>query len=52
PAEPQEAALEPGSRGNKRNRDDVAQEERETWLLLLERDLSQESSDSEDTTYE
>ncbi|XP_068021086.1 uncharacterized protein [Melanerpes formicivorus] len=52
PKEPQEAALEPGSRGNKRTREDVAEEERESWLLWLERDLSQESSDSEDATYE
>ncbi|KGL93282.1 hypothetical protein N301_01436, partial [Charadrius vociferus] len=50
PAEIQEAPITPSNRANKRKRDDVALEEQETLLVVLERDLPDD--DPEDLTYE
>ncbi|XP_053906015.1 uncharacterized protein LOC128849239 isoform X2 [Cuculus canorus] len=50
PKEILEALINPCSKANKRKRDDVALEEQESWLVLLERDLPED--DSEDSTYE
>ncbi|KFU92518.1 hypothetical protein M959_10019, partial [Chaetura pelagica] len=50
PAEVREALINPSSKASKRKRDDVALEEQESWLVVLERDLPEE--DSEDLTYE
>ncbi|KFQ94362.1 hypothetical protein Y956_16371, partial [Nipponia nippon] len=50
PAEIREALINPSSKANKRKRDDVALEEQESWLVVLERDLPED--DPEDTVYE
>ncbi|XP_009327353.1 PREDICTED: uncharacterized protein LOC103921160 [Pygoscelis adeliae] len=50
PKEIREALINPSSKANKRKRDDVALEEQESWLVVLERDLPED--DSEDITYQ
>ncbi|XP_050766629.1 uncharacterized protein LOC127025613 [Gymnogyps californianus] len=50
PKEILEALINPSNKANKRKRDDVALEEQESWLVVLERDLPED--DSEDITYE
>ncbi|XP_010114165.1 PREDICTED: uncharacterized protein LOC104476154, partial [Chlamydotis macqueenii] len=50
PKEIREALINPSNKANKRKRDDVALEEQESWLVVLERDLPED--DSEDVTYE
>ncbi|KGL74816.1 hypothetical protein N309_07270, partial [Tinamus guttatus] len=45
-----EALINPSNKGNKRKRDDVALEEQESWVVVLEKDLLED--DSEDVTYE
>ncbi|KFV53392.1 hypothetical protein N341_05215, partial [Tyto alba] len=50
PAEIQEAPNNPFSKANKRKWDDVALEEQESLLVLLDSDLTEE--DSGDITYE
>ncbi|KAM6040160.1 uncharacterized protein LJ206_020299 [Theristicus caerulescens] len=50
PKEIREALINPSSKANKRKRDDVALEEQESWLVVLERDLPED--DPEDTAYE
>ncbi|KFQ33976.1 hypothetical protein N331_03896, partial [Merops nubicus] len=50
PAEIREALINPFNKANKRKRDDVALEEQESWLVVLERELLED--DSEDPTYE
>ncbi|XP_056368317.1 uncharacterized protein LOC130264290 [Oenanthe melanoleuca] len=50
PREIREAPINPDSKGSKRKRDDVALEQHESWLVVLERDWPEE--DSEDPTYE
>ncbi|KAK4808028.1 hypothetical protein QYF61_017048 [Mycteria americana] len=49
PKEIREALINPSNKANKRKRDDVALEEQESWLVILERDLPED--DSEDITY-
>ncbi|KFQ53750.1 hypothetical protein N333_02154, partial [Nestor notabilis] len=49
PAEIQEALINSSNKANKRKRDDVDQEEEESLLAELERDLLED--DSEDLTY-
>ncbi|XP_040983753.1 uncharacterized protein LOC121233699 [Aquila chrysaetos chrysaetos] len=50
PKEIREALINPSNKANKRKRDDVALEEQESWLVVLERDLPED--DPEDMTYE
>ncbi|KFP20446.1 hypothetical protein Z169_10176, partial [Egretta garzetta] len=50
PTEIREALINPFNKANKRKRDDVALEEQESWLVVLERDLPE--NDSDDLTYE
>ncbi|KFZ54319.1 hypothetical protein N321_05285, partial [Antrostomus carolinensis] len=50
PAEIREALINPSTKGNKRKRDDIALEEHESWLVVLERELPED--DCEDLTYE
>ncbi|KFP89640.1 hypothetical protein N311_12104, partial [Apaloderma vittatum] len=49
PAEIREALINPFNKANKRKWGDVALEEQDSWLTLLERDLPED--DSEDLTY-
>ncbi|KFV74084.1 hypothetical protein N308_15659, partial [Struthio camelus australis] len=49
-AEIRETLINPSSKANKRKRDDVALEEQESWVVVLEKDLPED--DSEDVTYE
>uniref|UniRef100_A0A803W8J0 Uncharacterized protein n=1 Tax=Ficedula albicollis TaxID=59894 RepID=A0A803W8J0_FICAL len=50
PEEIREAPIHPDSKASKRKRDDVALEQQESWLVVLERDWPED--DSEDLTYE
>ncbi|XP_042750424.1 uncharacterized protein LOC122193628 [Lagopus leucura] len=45
-----EALINPSSKANKRKRDDVALEEQESWVVVLEKDLPED--DPEDLSYE
>uniref|UniRef100_A0A8C9FC84 Uncharacterized protein n=1 Tax=Pavo cristatus TaxID=9049 RepID=A0A8C9FC84_PAVCR len=50
PKEVREALINPSSKANKRKRDDVALEEQESWVVVLEKDLPED--DPEDLSYE
>ncbi|OXB70865.1 UNVERIFIED_CONTAM: hypothetical protein H355_010560 [Colinus virginianus] len=50
PKEVREALIHPSSKTNKRKRDDVAMEEQESWVVVLEKDLPED--DPEDLSYE